>query len=80
MASNRRKKTFPKPPQKYHSKLAKELGKWSNKNGYEASVKGIYLRPDVDNSPKLDDRQAKQLAKLKDNLNKRGTYGINYEW
>jgi hypothetical protein len=80
MASNKRKKTFPKPPQKFHSKLAHELGKWSNKNGFEASLKGIYFQADRDKSPKLDERQAKQLAKLKDNLAKRSDHEINYEW
>jgi hypothetical protein len=80
MASNKRKKTFPKPPQRFHSKLAHELGKWSNKNGFEASLKGIYFQDKKDNSPKLDERQAKQLQKLKDNLKKRGNNAINYDW
>jgi hypothetical protein len=80
MASNKRKKTFPKPPQRFHSKLAHELGKWSNKNGFEASLKGIYFQDKKDNSPKLDERQAKQLQKLKDNLKKRGDNAINYDW
>lgn len=71
MASNTRKKTFPKPPQKFHSKLAHELGKWSNKNGYEASLKGIYLRSESNNIPKLDVRQESQLKKLRDNLARR---------
>ena len=74
-----RKKVFPKPPQKFHSKLAHELGKWSNKNGYEASVKGIYSREPLI-LPKITERQAKQLEKLRANLNKRGDNEINYEW
>ena len=80
MASNKRKKTFPKPPQKFHSKLAHELGKWSNKNGYEASIKGIYNQPLPDNSPKITERQARQLAKLKENIAKRDDNAINYNW
>lgn len=69
--SKSRKKTFPKPPVKFHSKLEKELGKWSNKNGYEASVAGIYSRSLSNNIPKVDARQVNQLAKLKANLEKR---------
>lgn len=80
MASNKRKKTFPKPPVRFHSKLAKELGKWSNKNGFEASLKGIYFQERKDNSPKLDERQSKQLAKLKENLAKRDNHAIEYDW
>lgn len=78
--SKSRKKVFPKPPVRFHSKLAHELGKWSNKNGYEASVKGIYYQPTPDNSPKLDERQEKQLAKLKQNLAKREDNAIDYNW
>lgn len=70
MASNKRKKVFPKPPVKFHSKLAHELGKWSNKNGYEASIKGIYSQP-ADLNPKLSEKQSQQLSKLKETLAKR---------
>lgn len=79
MASNKRKKTFPKPPQRFHSKLAHELGKWSNKNGYEASLKGIYFQ-DKPRENTITETQAKQLQKLKDNLAKRGDNVINYDW
>ncbi len=66
-----RKKVFPKPPVKFHSKLETELGRWSNKNGFEASVKGIYTQEIQDKKPILNDRQIKQLDKLKANLSKR---------
>lgn len=79
MASNKRKKVFPKPPQRFHSKLAHELGKWSNKNGFEASLKGIYFQAPKQES-KVTETQARQLQKLKDNLAKRGNHEINYEW
>lgn len=65
-----RKKIFPKPPVKFHSKLEHELGKWSNKNGFEASIAAIYLRNETE-KPKLNERQSKQLQKLKDNLARR---------
>ena len=80
--SKSRKKVFPKPPVKFHSKLAHELGKWSNKNGYEASIKGIYNQ-EIKQEPKITETQANQLAKLKANLAKRGqdaTCNIEYEW
>lgn len=79
MASNKRKKVFPKPPQRFHSKLSHELGKWSNKNGFEASLKGIYLTKPTLVSP-LNERQAKQLEKLKNQLAKRGDHAIKYDW
>lgn len=66
-----RKKVFPKAPVKFHSKLANELGKWSNKNGFEASVKGIYYAPEKVQDPKLTQKQATQLQKLKEHLCKR---------
>lgn len=65
-----RKKIFPKQPVKFHSKLEHELGKWSNKNGFEASLAAIYLRNETD-KPKLNERQTKQLNKLKENLLRR---------
>jgi len=82
MASNKRKKTFPKKPIQFHSKLAHELGKWSNKNGYEASLKGIYYTKSLSNNiPKVSHEQEKQLAKLRKNLAKRNDNDeINYEW
>lgn len=79
MASNKRKKTFPKPPIKFHSKLAHELGKWSNKNGFEASIKGIYNQ-EPKREPQLTETQSRQLAKLKEKLANRGTYAIEYDW
>lgn len=80
MASNKRKKTFPKPPQRFHSKLAHELGKWSNKTGFEASLKGIYFQ-EPKQEPQITETQAKQLAKLKNNLAKRGdSHAIEYDW
>lgn len=78
MASNKRKKVFPKPPQRFHSKLAHELNKWSNKNGYEASIKGIYAQQPK-KEPTLTDTQARQLAKLKENLARRKD-AIEYDW
>jgi hypothetical protein len=83
MASNKRKKVFPKKPVQFHSKLEKELGKWSNKNGYEASVKGIYstiVKKELPKSPVLDERQVKQLAKLKEILERENHDKINYKW
>lgn len=65
-----RKKVFPKSPVKFHSKLEKDLNKWSNKNGFEASKKAIYLQPDKPRAT-LNDRQTKELEKLKANLAKR---------
>ena len=68
--SKSRKRIFPKPPVKFHSKLAHELGKWSNKNGYEASCKAIYfqeLKPKVG----ITESQAKHLIKLKEALARR---------
>jgi hypothetical protein len=70
MSGKSRKKVFPKQPVKFHSKLEKDLGKWSNKVGFEATKKAIYhqlAKPE----PKLDDRQTKQLEKLKANLARR---------
>lgn len=75
----KRKKTFPKPPVKFHSKLAHELGKWSNKNGYEASILGIY-KQEHKKEVSLTPLQEKQLAKLKENLAKRGQDDITYDW
>lgn len=66
-----RKRIFPKPPVKFHSKLANELGRWSNKNGFEASLKGIYYAPEKVQEPKVTERQARQLAKLKEFLCKK---------
>lgn len=73
MASNKRKKTFPKPPQRFHSKLETELGRWSNKTGFDASIKAIYSQPIKKEQP-LTEQQAKQLAKLKEGLAKREGY------
>ncbi len=70
MASNKRKKVFPKAPVRFHSKLAKDLGKHSNKMA-EANMKAIYTRSESNNIPKLDARQQTQLDKLKANLEKR---------
>lgn len=78
MAKNR-KKVFPKPPVRFHSKLAKELGRWSNKNCPWATQKAIYDQKKPLVQP-LDERQSTQLQKLKDNLKKRGDYAINYDW
>jgi lauroyl/myristoyl acyltransferase len=66
----KRKKVFPKPPVRYHSKLAKELGKHSNKMA-EANLKAIYTRSESNNIPKISHQQEQQLAKLKANLEKR---------
>ena len=65
--SKGRKKIFPKPPEKLTSVNAKNLGKNSNKVGYEASLLGIYYsqhRP----INKLKPEQLKQLENLKKNL------------
>ena len=65
--SKSRKKVFPKPPEKLTSVNAKNLGKNSNKVGYEASLLGIYYskqRP----LNKLTPQQLKQLETLKKNL------------
>ena len=65
--SKSRKKVFPKPPEKLTSVNAKNLGKNSNKVGYEASLLGIYYseqRP----LNKLTQQQLKQLQNLKKNL------------
>jgi hypothetical protein len=80
MASNKRKKTFPKAPVRFHSGLTKELGKNSNKAGHEASIKAIYHR----HAPKgvaLSPSQEKQLQTLRENLAKREKNGtINHNW
>lgn len=68
--SKSRKKIFPKKPVQFHSKLEKELGKWSNKNGFEASVLAIYTRP-MPVVSNVTERQASQLEKLRINLAKR---------
>lgn len=71
MASNKRKKTFPKPPVRFHSQLAKELGKYSNKNGFEATLKGIYYAPEKLQDNKLTKNQEKALEKLRRNCAKK---------
>lgn len=67
--SVKRKKVFPKPPQRLNSVSAKLLGVNSNTAGYSASVKAIYNQ-----SPKIKDtltrEQAKQLESLRRNLRK----------
>lgn len=66
-----RKKVFPKPPVRFHSKLAKELGRWSNKTDVRANLMGIYYQPSRNQSPELNEKQATQLEKLRANLAKR---------
>lgn len=67
MASNSRKKVFPKKPERLNSTSAKLLGKNSNKVCRQATVKGIYqTQPKIVDS--LTDEQRKQLAKLRVNL------------
>lgn len=73
MASRARKKVFPKPPVRFHSKLAKELGKYSNKTDVRANLMGIYYQPSRNQSPELNQKQATQLEKLRANLEKRKT-------
>lgn len=68
--SKARKKVFPKPPVRFHSKLAKDLGKWSNKTDPFANAKAIYNQP-VKQDPKITQRQETQLEKLRANLAKR---------
>lgn len=70
MSGKSRKKVFPKQPVKFHSKLEKDLGKWSNKVGFEASKKAIYLQLD---KPRVNmsERQTNELEKLKATLAKR---------
>lgn len=53
--SRSRKRTFPKPPVRFHSALESELGKNSNKGCLEASIVGIYDQEprEVDISPEL---------------------------
>jgi len=71
MASNKRKRIFPKPPQRLSYLNEHELGKNSNQAGYHASLKAIYNQL----APKKDDgittRQSQQLEKLRANLIKR---------
>lgn len=68
-----RKRIFPKPPVRFHSKLAKDLGKWSNKTVPEANIKGIYYAPEKIQEPNTTQRQDTQLEKLRANLAKRET-------
>lgn len=68
MASNTRKKVFPKPPQRFHSGLERTLGKNSNKTCREANLKGIYHRH-VPKSNQLTEAQEKHLQKIKERLN-----------
>jgi len=70
MAKNR-KKIFPKPPVRYHSKLAKELGKYSNKTDVRANLIGIYYQPIKNQAPELTQKQETQLEKLRANIAKR---------
>lgn len=70
MSGKSRKKVFPKQPVKFHSKLEKDLGKWSNKVGFEASKKAIYFQVDKPRE-NVNERQAKELEKLKANLARR---------
>jgi|GEM_PF-4151696 hypothetical protein len=64
-----RKKIFPKPPEKLNSKNAKDLGKNSNKAGYDASLKAIYNQPEkVYTKPELSPQQQKMLRNLQKNL------------
>lgn len=71
MASNKRKRTFPKPPVRFHSQLAQQLGKHSNKTGYEASLKGIYYAPEKLQDNKLTENQKRAVEKLRDAVAKR---------
>ena len=71
MASKSRKRIFPKPPVRFHSKLAKELGKYSNKTDVRANLMGIYYQPARNQSPELSEKQATQLEKLRVNIAKR---------
>ena len=76
MASKSRKRVFPKPPKPlYYGKLdrgtAENLGKNSNKGGYMATLQAIYNQMTPNKSKGLDERQATQLAKLKENLDRR---------
>ncbi len=68
--SKSRKKVFPKPPVRFHSGLEKQLGRNSNKVGYEASLKAIYYTTH-DTICELSDRQSKQLEALKRTLSRR---------
>lgn len=68
--SKSRKKIFPKPPVRFHSKLAKELGKYSNKVCPEATLQAIYSNEQRSN--KLTESQVEQLAKLKLFIQQRG--------
>ena len=66
--SKSRKRVFPKPPERLNSDNAKRLGKYSNKGGYQASIKAIYSQPMPVIVKKLTEIQLKQLADLKKNL------------
>jgi hypothetical protein len=75
MASNKRKRIFPKPPKPlYYGKLekgtAEDIGKRSNKTCPLANAKAIYNQQTT-SKDKLDNRQAKQLQKLRANLARR---------
>lgn len=66
-----RKRVFPKAPVRFHSGLAKELGKNSNKAGYEASVKAIYNQPEkIPAKVELTLRQERDLFLLRRQQNK----------
>jgi hypothetical protein len=70
VASNNRKKTFPKKPERLNSVSAKLLGKNSNKVCREATIKGIYkANPTIKDS--LSPEQRRQLDALKLNLSSR---------
>lgn len=69
--SKARKRIFPKPPVRFHSKLAKELGKYSNKTVAEANLAAIYLQKSKPLESKATGLQAEQLKKLRATLARR---------
>lgn len=71
MASNTRKRVFPKKPEPLTKANEHLLGKNSNKGGYYASLKAIYNQMAPRKEDAINPRQAQQLAKLRENLEKR---------
>lgn len=63
-----RKRVFPKPPEKLHTKNQHKLGRNSNKVCYEASLAGIYNQEIRKTSLNLSDPQKKMLSNLRKNL------------
>ena len=68
--SKARKKIFPKPPVRFHSKLEKDLGKWSNKTDVRANLMAIYYQPSKPAELKVSQTQAKQLERLRAAISK----------